>query len=150
METLTVEQKAAIKLANAKAAKAAAREKAAKAKAKAKAKLTEGAKLKKTEVSLWKLKCEAHAAIMNEVHSLSGAIKQAQILPASNAFIQKTGVDLQALTPAFVLKNMVNVPNFKMINGKLFKTITIKKVKTDREKGKWSANDILNALYYEK
>lgn len=109
-----------------------------------------GSTVAKKEISKWALMLKANKAIKDEIYSLSGAIKNVQVLPENNPFIQVTEIDLANLTPAFVLKNMVHVPNFKVIEEKLYKTVTIKKVKTEVLKTKWSAWDVLLSLYYEK
>ncbi len=106
------------------------------------------AKVKAKEVSKYRLLLDANREIKNEMYSLSAAIRFVKELPKDNKFIQATKTDVNLLTPANVLTNIVKVPNFKNIKGEIYFTCTIKGTKTDILKVKWSPFNVLQSIYY--
>ena len=111
--------------------------------------LVKGENLKKeSKVSLFTLMQNSNKVIKAEVFSLSGAIKNFNTLPANDKFLTTAKVQKSDITPAYVLKNILNVPNFKSIEDKIYQTVTIKTVKTDKLKEKWSHYQVLQAIYY--
>lgn len=119
-------------------------------------KLTPGVNAAKKEISIYKLMLNANKAIKNEIYSLSGAIKQFNVLSGNDSFLKATKVKKENVTPDYVLKNIVNVPNFKAVKNEatgrneIFFTCTIKGVKTDKMKSKWSPFNVLQSIYYAK
>jgi hypothetical protein len=104
----------------------------------------------KKEVSLYKLLLSANQEIKKEIYSLSGAIRNFQTLSESNLFLKTAKIDKAKIDPKFVLSNIAKVPQHKMIDKEVYVVRTIKGIKTDILKSKWSAFNVLQSIYYSK